>query len=111
MDNFMSWSYVASFIGVTFCTQMLVEFTKEMRYVKNVPTRYLSAIVAFILILCSTLVMATFKFIDIPLYILNSILVCYTANGGYQFNYRKVKIADLDEVDNKIENIKEENKR
>lgn len=107
MENFLTWGYVASFMGVIFCTSMVVEFVKEMKYIKNIETKYLTALVAFILMVFGALFLGDFEFINIPLMALNSILVAYTTTGQYDFHYRKVRLIEdkptEEDVDNKLE--------
>ena len=94
MDNFLTWEYVASFIGLIFSTGMVVEFLKELPVIKNIPTKYFTAIVAFLIILFSSIFLGAFRFVDIPLMGLNAILVTFTASGQYDFHYRKVKLIE-----------------
>lgn len=94
MDNFLTWQYVASFIGMVFATSMTVEFIKEIKGIKSIPTKYLTVIVAFIIMILVNIALNSFKFMDLPLMILNSILVGFTSTGQYDFHYRKVKIIE-----------------
>lgn len=100
MDTFLTWEYVATFAGVVFATNLFVNFTKELPYIKNISTKYYTSIVAFILILLSSLTLSTFNIKDIPLVVLNSILVTFTATGGFDFSYKKVTNTETIKVDN-----------
>ena len=98
MNSFLTWEYVATFTGLVFCVQMVVEFFKELPYIKSIPTRYFTAMVSFVLILFSTIFTGVFTFKDLPLAGLNAILITFTACGGHDFHYKKVKsIEDKDE--------------
>jgi hypothetical protein len=90
MDTFLTWEYVATFAGVVFATNLFVNFTKELPYIKNISTKYYTSLVAFMLIVLSSLTLSTFNVKDLPLVVLNSILVTFTATGGYDFTYKKV---------------------
>lgn len=97
MTDFLTWSYITTFIGIVFCTQMLVEFFKELPFIKSIPTKYFTAIVAFVLILFGKIFVGDFSLIDIPLILLNSVLVTFTTTGGKDFNYKKVTIKEYKE--------------
>jgi hypothetical protein len=90
MDNFMNWEYISTFTGIVFCTQMVVEYLKEIKYIKSIPTKYFTSIVAFILLLGANIFTGVFEISNIPLLLLNSILITFTATGGKDFSYRKV---------------------
>ncbi|WP_034440335.1 hypothetical protein [Clostridium ihumii] len=101
MDSFLTWEYIATFVGMVFATSMVVEFIKEIKGIKNIQTKYLTVIVAFILIMIVNIALKTFKLINLPLMLLNSILIGFTSTGQYDFHYRKVKVIE----DNKESDI------
>ena len=103
MNTFLDWQYVATFAGVVCCTQMVSEFFKELPYVKKMPTKYFCAIVSFILIILSMIFTEVFTFKDLPLAVLNAILITFTACGGHDFHYRKVRSIE-DKEEDKPEN-------
>lgn len=105
MDNFLTWSYVSTFVGLIFTTSMIVEFIKEIKFIKNIPTKYLTCIIAFILILACDLALGSFKLVNVPLVILNSILITYTATGNHDFN-KKLK---NNEIINSRKKLKDKN--
>lgn len=94
MDSFLTWQYVATFAGIVFATNLFVNFTKELPYVKLMPTKYYTSIIAFVLIIMSNLSLGTFDIKNIPLMVLNSILITFTATGGYDFTYKKVTVSE-----------------
>lgn len=86
MDGFISWQTLieyASFVTMVFT---VVEFTKEMPFIKKIPTKYWSAIVSFTLLLIANLHDGSFATWDIVLYILSSIVVSLGSNGLANFN-------------------------
>lgn len=86
MEEFLTWEALttyASFVSIVF---MIVEFTKELKFIKNVPTKYWSFIISFILLFITNIVMRSFKFTDIVLYILTSISISLGSNGLSNFN-------------------------
>lgn len=110
MESFLTWGYVATFMGIVFCTSMLVEFFKEMPYIKKIPTKYFTAIIAFVLIFVSSIFLGEFTFINIPLMILNAILVAFTTTGQYDFHYRKVRLIEDKPEDEQKNDLEELNK-
>lgn len=100
MNDFLTWGYVSTFAGLVFCTSMVVEFLKELKYLKAIPTRYFTCIVAVVLLVLSSIFTGSFMFNNIPLIFLNGILITYTATGGKDFHKKKVNVIE-DVNDNK----------
>jgi len=89
MENFLTWDVLktyASFVSIVF---MVVEFTKELKWVKKIPTRYWSFIISSILLTITNLVIGTFRFVDIILYLLTSVAISLGSNGLSNFNDKK----------------------
>lgn len=86
MDNFINYEYMATLAGLIFTTNMITEFVKDMKYIKDCKTKYVSSVIAFILTLITTMAMGSFSVSCIPLLIVNSILVTFGATGAYNFN-------------------------
>ena len=89
MDNFLSWDTLttyASFVTIVF---MVVEFTKGVKYIKKIPTKYWSFFIAFILLTITNIVMGTFRAVDIVIYLLTAISISLGSNGLSNFNNGK----------------------
>ena len=89
MNDFLTWEILktyASFVTIVF---MVVEFTKEIKAVKKIPTRYWSFIVSLILLISVNLVSNTFRPVDIILYMLSSMAISLGSNGLSNFNGKK----------------------
>lgn len=89
MDNFLSWDTLttyASFVTIVF---MVVEFTKGLKYIKKIPTKYWSFFIAFILLTITNIVMGTFRAVDIVIYLLTAISISLGSNGLSDFNNGK----------------------
>ena len=89
MDNFLSWDTLttyASFVTIVF---MVVEFTKGLKYIKKIPTKYRSFFIAFILLTITNIVMGTFRAVDIVIYLLTAISISLGSNGLSNFNNGK----------------------
>ena len=89
MDNILSWDTLttyASFVTIVF---MVVEFTKGLKYIKKIPTKYWSFFIAFILLTITNIVMGTFRAVDIVIYLLTAISISLGSNGLSNFNNGK----------------------
>ena len=86
MEQFITWDMLAVFTTLITIVYMVVEFVKELTPFKLIKTKYLSFLVAFLLIAITNLVMRTFEPVDLILYALSSISISLSANGLYDFN-------------------------
>ena len=92
METFITWQVLAeyvSFVGIVF---MVVEFTKELKFIKAISTKYWAFIVAFSLLLILNVHNGSFAWFDIILYLLSSITVSLSSNGLYDFNSKNKKV-------------------
>lgn len=92
METFITWSILAeyvSFVGIVF---MVVEFTKELKLIKKIPTKYWAFFVAFILLVILNIHNGSFNWFDIVLYLLSSITISLSSNGLYDFNNKNKKV-------------------
>lgn len=91
MDNFLTWDTLrtyTSFVAVVF---MVVEFTKGLKLINKIPTRYWSFIVSLILLIATNSAVGTFEFKDILLYALSSVSISLGSNGLSDFSNKGVK--------------------
>lgn len=89
MEKFITWDILttyATFVTVVF---MVVEFTKELKFIKKIPTKYWSFLIAFILLTITNLVVGNFKVVDMILYALSAISISLGANGLSNFNNKE----------------------
>lgn len=86
MNEFLTWDTLLTFTGLSTATYIITEFTKEIPFIKKIPTKYWSYIIALILLLSVNIVLKSFKYEDIILYLVNSIPVSLSANGLNNFN-------------------------
>lgn len=90
MDTFITWDILSAYTTFVSIVYMVVEFTKELKFIKKIPTKYFSFIVSLILLLSTNIVNNSFNYIDIILYILTAISISLGANGLNNFNGEKV---------------------
>lgn len=89
MEQFFTWETLTTYATFVTTVFMVVEFIKELKYIKRIKTKYLSFIVAFVLLTTTNVVMNHFRWIDMILYALSSIAISLGANGLSNFNKNK----------------------
>lgn len=89
MDNFLSWDTLTTYTSFVTIVFMVVEFTKGLKYIKKIPTKYWSFFIAFILLTITNIVMGTFRAVDIVIYLLTAISISLGSNGLSNFNNGK----------------------
>lgn len=83
--QFITWDMLGTFASLVAIVFMVVEFTKELPYIKSIKTKYYSMMVAFVLILLFSLQSGSFEFVDIVLYVLSAITISLTGSGLSDF--------------------------
>jgi len=86
MDTFITWTILAEYttlVGVVF---MVVEFTKELPFLRKITTKYWSFLIALLLIVLINLQGNTIQGFDFVLYTLSAMAISLSANGLYNFN-------------------------
>lgn len=89
MNNFLTWDVLTTYASFVTIVYMVVEFTKGLKYIKKIPTKYWSFFIAFLLLTITNLAMKTFKLVDIVIYILTAISISLGSNGLSNFNNKK----------------------
>lgn len=98
-NDFITLEYLCTYIGTVVVTMLIVQFTKELPGVKKIPTRYYTFLVALFNILVCSILNDTFTISNLYLMFINSMLVCFTSTGGYDFSIKKVTADELEKVD------------
>ena len=99
MNEYITWEILATYATFVTIVFMVVEFTKELPVIYLMPTKYYSAIIAFVLILLVQFHADTFAYFDIVLYILTAMSVSLGSNGLANFNKIKTYEIDTNEFD------------
>ena len=84
-QGFVTWGMLASYATLVSIVYLVVEFTKEIKWLKSFKTKYYSSIIAFVLILLFNLHGGTFEIWDIVLYLLSAVMISLTGNGLSDF--------------------------
>lgn len=96
MNNFLTWETLTTYTSFVAVVFMVVEFTKEIKGINKIPTKYWSFFVSLILMLITNIVMGTFRTEDIILYILTSISISLGSNGLADFNKNEEQVIPYD---------------
>lgn len=91
MENFMTWEVLTTYTTFVAVVYMVVEFTKELKMINKIPTRYWSFLVSLGLLMITNIATGTFEFINIMLYVLTSISISLGSNGLSNFNDKEEK--------------------
>ncbi len=94
MEDFVNWAMLSDWVTFVAIIYGITQFTKELKLIKKIPTKYWSFLVSFILIISSNIKSGTFQFYDIILYLISGILASMNANGIHDFCPRRVKEED-----------------
>lgn len=89
MENFMTWETLLTYTTFVSTIFMVVEFTKELPFIKKIPTKYWSFLISLGLLTIVNVVMKDFKWEDIVLYALSSMAISLGSNGLSNFNKKE----------------------
>ncbi|MBR0471747.1 MAG: hypothetical protein IJI98_03495 [Methanosphaera sp.] len=82
----MTWETLLTYTTFVSTIFMVVEFTKELPFIKKIPTKYWSFLISLGLLIIVNVVMKNFKWEDIVLYALSSMAISLGSNGLSNFN-------------------------
>ena len=89
MNDFLTWDALSNYTTFVSIVFMIVEFTKELKGIKKVPTRMWSFIVSIVLLVLLNIVQGSFRLFDLFLYILTAMTISLGSNGLSDFNNKK----------------------
>ena len=91
MENFITWEILTTYATFVTIVFMVVEFTKELKFINKIKTKYWSFIIAFVLLTITNAVTGTFRLVDLVLYALSGISISLGSNGLSNFNKKEGK--------------------
>lgn len=89
MNEFLTWEMLTGYIMFVTVVFTIVEFTKGIKIIDKIPTKYWSALIAFVLMNAVQAHAGTWASWDVVVYAINGILISLTANGLADFNKKK----------------------
>lgn len=83
MEEFFSWSMLATYSGATLATMLITQLLKGVSLIEKLPTRVFSYLVAFVLLLLSTAFTTGLTLDSGALCLINAVVVSLAANGAF----------------------------
>lgn len=93
MNTFFTFGMLKNYATVVASVFATTQFIKGLPIIKKIPTKYISFIIAMIIVVITNIASNTFKLIDLLPYFLTSIIISMNANGIYDFDnkYKEIK--------------------
>lgn len=83
MSEFFTWSSLATYAGATLATTLFTQLLKEVGFIKRIPTRLFSYIIAVVLLFFATLFTGGLTVETGALSLINAVVVSLAANGTF----------------------------
>ncbi|MCH5278579.1 MAG: hypothetical protein J1E60_02190 [Christensenellaceae bacterium] len=83
MQEFFTWNALLTCSGATLATTMLTQFLKELGFIKKIPTRIFSYVVAVVLMLLAMLFEDAFSLENVAIALINATVVALASNGAF----------------------------
>jgi hypothetical protein len=84
MENLFTYASLGTLAGAVTATVLVADFIKKFEFLKCFSTRCVVIVVAEGIVFLADIAAGKFTVINIPLYVLNGLLVAASAMGGYQ---------------------------
>ena len=82
-SEFFTWATLATYAGAVFATAMMTQFLKGVSFIDRVPTRFVSYIIALVVLIGASAIDGTLTLANAGLSTINAVIVALAANGGY----------------------------
>lgn len=86
MDKFFTYEMLMTYATCVTAVFGVTQFIKAIPGIKKIPTKYVSFLVAIIIVTLSNIATGQFKVSNILLYILSSVFISMNSNGIYDFD-------------------------
>lgn len=83
MDSFFAWDSLATLSGCAAATAFITQFVKNLPFLKNIATQWVSYVIALILLLGATYFTGALSWSSAALVPLNAIIIALASNGAY----------------------------
>ena len=84
MNDFFSWTMLATYSGAVLATGLITQFIKNFNGISKLPTQLLSYLVAFVVLILATWFTDTLTVESAVMCILNAVVVAFASNGAYE---------------------------
>lgn len=83
MTEFVNWTSLATYGGALALVVTITQFTKNLSYVKSIPTQVWSYILSFVILTCAHAFTTGLDLNVLAQTLFNAVIVSIGANGGY----------------------------
>ncbi|MGI6151160.1 MAG: hypothetical protein ACOYIR_04320 [Christensenellales bacterium] len=83
MGEFFTWGALGTYAGALLATTLITQLFKGVAFIKKIPTRIFSYLVAFVVLVLSQLFTEQFDLSAIALCLINAAVVSLASNGAY----------------------------
>ena len=90
MNEFFTWQMISTFAGCALATGIVTQFVKNLSFLQNIPTQWVSYALSVILLFLATLFTGNLTGASAAIIPFNAILVSLSANGAFSAVKRAV---------------------
>lgn len=83
MNDFFTWSFLASFAGCTTATAIITQFIKNLNPIKKIATQWVSYFISLIILYIATYFTNGLTAQQVAIIPFNAILIALASNGAY----------------------------
>ncbi|MGI6191988.1 MAG: hypothetical protein ACOYI3_00285 [Christensenellales bacterium] len=83
MNEFFTWGALGTYAGALLATTLFTQLFKGVSFLKKIPTRIFSYVIAFIVLVLSRLFTDGFDLSAVALCLINAAVVSLASNGAY----------------------------
>lgn len=83
MNEFFTWTMLATYAGATLATTLITQLIKGIGFIDRIPTRLVAYAIALIVLVVATVFTGEVTVSSIALCVVNAVVVALAANGGY----------------------------
>jgi len=83
MNDFFTWTILATYAGATLATTLVTQLLKGIGFIDRIPTRIFSYVVALIILLAATFFTGALTWDAAVLCVVNAVVVSLAANGAF----------------------------
>ena len=83
MKDFFTWSTLMTYSGATLATTLMTQLIKEIPFVKRIPSRLVSYIIAVVIMVLAAHATKSFEWSGLVMAFINASAVALAANGAF----------------------------
>ena len=89
MNEFFTWTTLATYAGATLATSLITQLIKGLGFIDKIPTRITSYAIALVVLVAATFFSGGLTLEAGALCVINAVVVSLAANGAYDAVARK----------------------